>query len=223
MTLTGRPRPAERCHQRRAPAVGRRRSRVPAPRRRGARRVRARVSRAAGCSSPATSRRDSSWSSPVSSTAGRRGCRFSTSPAARRFATSRWPSGPASSCRAPRPKSWPAGASTRFASQPTIAAPLVVDLCTGSGVIALAIAQEVRGATVHAVEREAAAYEWAERNATGHRRHRPPRRRRARAARARRHRRPRRRQPALPARRASRSRRPRGSRPRSGRRAMGRR
>jgi release factor glutamine methyltransferase len=45
--------------------------------------------------------------------------------------------------------------------------PLVVDLCTGSGVIALAIAQEVRGATVHAVEREAAAYEWARRNATG--------------------------------------------------------
>jgi release factor glutamine methyltransferase len=47
------------------------------------------------------------------------------------------------------------------------AAPLVVDLCTGSGVIALSIAHEVRGATVHAVEREAAAYEWAERNAMG--------------------------------------------------------
>src|SRR5450631_3319834 len=47
------------------------------------------------------------------------------------------------------------------------AAPLVVDLCTGSGVIALAIAQEVRGAVVHAVEREAAAYEWARRNAMG--------------------------------------------------------
>ena len=45
--------------------------------------------------------------------------------------------------------------------------PLVVDLCTGSGVIALSIAHEVRGATVHAVEREAAAYEWARRNATG--------------------------------------------------------
>jgi release factor glutamine methyltransferase len=44
---------------------------------------------------------------------------------------------------------------------------LVVDLCTGSGVIALSIAQEVRGATVHAVEREEAAYEWARRNATG--------------------------------------------------------
>jgi release factor glutamine methyltransferase len=45
--------------------------------------------------------------------------------------------------------------------------PLVVDLCTGSGVIALSIAHEVRGATVHAVEREAAAYEWARRNAIG--------------------------------------------------------
>jgi release factor glutamine methyltransferase len=45
--------------------------------------------------------------------------------------------------------------------------PLVVDLCTGSGVIALSIAHEVRGATVHAVEREAAAYDWARRNATG--------------------------------------------------------
>jgi release factor glutamine methyltransferase len=45
--------------------------------------------------------------------------------------------------------------------------PLVVDLCTGSGVIALSIAHEVRGATVHAVERETAAYEWARRNATG--------------------------------------------------------
>jgi release factor glutamine methyltransferase len=45
--------------------------------------------------------------------------------------------------------------------------PLVVDLCTGSGVIALSIAHEVRGATVHAVEREADAYDWARRNATG--------------------------------------------------------
>jgi release factor glutamine methyltransferase len=45
--------------------------------------------------------------------------------------------------------------------------PLVVDLCTGSGVIALSIAHEVRSATVHAVEREGAAYEWARRNATG--------------------------------------------------------
>jgi release factor glutamine methyltransferase len=45
--------------------------------------------------------------------------------------------------------------------------PIVVDLCTGSGAIALSIAQEVRSATVHAVERESAAHEWAQRNATG--------------------------------------------------------
>ncbi len=43
-------------------------------------------------------------------------------------------------------------------------APVVVDLCTGSGVIALAIAQEVPGAVVHAVEQSAAAVRWARRN-----------------------------------------------------------
>jgi release factor glutamine methyltransferase len=48
-------------------------------------------------------------------------------------------------------------------------APLVVDLCTGSAAIALSIAHEVPGATVHGVEREAAAYEWACRNAAGSR------------------------------------------------------
>ena len=53
------------------------------------------------------------------------------------------------------------------ARDPSNRAPVVVDLCTGSGVIALSIAHEVRGATVHAVEREAAAYEWARRNAAG--------------------------------------------------------
>lgn len=45
--------------------------------------------------------------------------------------------------------------------------PLVVDLCTGSAAIALSIAHEVTGASVHAVEREYEAYEWARRNATG--------------------------------------------------------
>jgi release factor glutamine methyltransferase len=43
----------------------------------------------------------------------------------------------------------------------------VVDLCTGSAAIALSIAHEVEGATVHAVERELPAVEWARRNATG--------------------------------------------------------
>jgi len=41
---------------------------------------------------------------------------------------------------------------------------VVVDLCTGSGAIALAVAQEVATATVHAVELDADAYRWAVRN-----------------------------------------------------------
>jgi release factor glutamine methyltransferase len=39
-------------------------------------------------------------------------------------------------------------------------APLCVDLCTGSGAIALALADEVPGATVHAVERDPDALAW---------------------------------------------------------------
>jgi release factor glutamine methyltransferase len=45
--------------------------------------------------------------------------------------------------------------------------PVVVDLCTGSGAIALAVATEVPGARVHAVELDEAAHRWAERNLTG--------------------------------------------------------
>lgn len=41
---------------------------------------------------------------------------------------------------------------------------VVVDLCTGSGAIAVAIAQEVPQAQVHAVELDAAAHAWALRN-----------------------------------------------------------
>ncbi len=41
----------------------------------------------------------------------------------------------------------------------------MVDLCTGSGTIAFALANEVPGAVVHAVERDPAALEWARRNA----------------------------------------------------------
>jgi release factor glutamine methyltransferase len=48
-----------------------------------------------------------------------------------------------------------------------LAAPVVVDLCAGSAAIALSIAHEVKGAVVHAVEREPAAAQWARRNATG--------------------------------------------------------
>jgi len=47
--------------------------------------------------------------------------------------------------------------------------PVVVDLCTGSGALALAIADEVPGARVHAVETSPEALPWARRNiaATG--------------------------------------------------------
>src|SRR5215475_15632832 len=45
-----------------------------------------------------------------------------------------------------------------------VADPVVVDLGTGSGAIALAIAQEVPGAQVHAVEADPLARSWAERN-----------------------------------------------------------
>ncbi len=45
--------------------------------------------------------------------------------------------------------------------------PVVVDLCTGSGVIARSIADEVPEARVHAVELDPAAHAWAERNLTG--------------------------------------------------------
>lgn len=41
---------------------------------------------------------------------------------------------------------------------------VVVDLCTGSGAIALAVATEVPGARVHAVELDKDAHAWAERN-----------------------------------------------------------
>ena len=43
-------------------------------------------------------------------------------------------------------------------------APVVVDLCCGSGAIALSVADEVPDAEVHAVELDPAAHAWAERN-----------------------------------------------------------
>jgi release factor glutamine methyltransferase len=45
--------------------------------------------------------------------------------------------------------------------------PVVVDLCTGSGAIALSIATEVPGARVYACEIDAGAHAWAERNLAG--------------------------------------------------------
>ncbi|MCU1602032.1 MAG: hemK [Frankiales bacterium] len=44
---------------------------------------------------------------------------------------------------------------------------VVVDLCTGSGAIAKSIAAEVPGIVVHAVDKDAAAVEWARRNLAG--------------------------------------------------------
>ena len=49
----------------------------------------------------------------------------------------------------------------------SLASPVVVDLCTGSGAVAKAIADEVPAATVHAVELDEAALPWAERNLAG--------------------------------------------------------
>lgn len=45
--------------------------------------------------------------------------------------------------------------------------PVVVDLCTGSGAIAKAVADEVPHARVYAVELDPAAHSWAERNLAG--------------------------------------------------------
>ncbi|MEV0264585.1 peptide chain release factor N(5)-glutamine methyltransferase [Streptomyces sp. NPDC050617] len=47
--------------------------------------------------------------------------------------------------------------------------PLIVDLCTGSGAIALALAQEVPRSRVHAVELDEAALTWARKNVEGSR------------------------------------------------------
>ncbi|HYH34693.1 MAG TPA: peptide chain release factor N(5)-glutamine methyltransferase [Nocardioides sp.] len=49
----------------------------------------------------------------------------------------------------------------------TVPQPVVVDLCTGSGAIARAVADEVPGARVHAVELDPGAHAWAERNLAG--------------------------------------------------------
>lgn len=48
-----------------------------------------------------------------------------------------------------------------------VAAPVVVDLCTGSGAVAAAVKDEVPDAEVHAVELDEQAYAWAERNLSG--------------------------------------------------------
>jgi release factor glutamine methyltransferase len=74
--------------------------------------------------------------------------------------------GPESSCPA-RDQCWPAG---RGPAREVLAAgrtPVVVDLCTGSGAMALALATEVPEAQVHAVELDENAHAWAVRNLSG--------------------------------------------------------
>ena len=66
-----------------------------------------------------------------------------------------------------------------------VAEPVVADLGTGSGAIALAIGQEVPRARVHAVEADPLARAWAERNVSRVRRERPVHRRAGHAARGR--------------------------------------
>lgn len=48
-----------------------------------------------------------------------------------------------------------------------LSAPIIVDLCTGSGAIALSIVDEVPGARVYAVELDEVAFGWAHRNLAG--------------------------------------------------------
>ena len=82
----------------------------------------------------------------AASTGGPPGSRCSTSPGVAASATSSSRSGRGSSC--PRPETEVrrrVGASTRLARRRT-RPPVVVDLCTGSGAIALAVAHEVPGA-----------------------------------------------------------------------------
>ncbi|KAA1397867.1 peptide chain release factor N(5)-glutamine methyltransferase [Aeromicrobium ginsengisoli] len=48
-----------------------------------------------------------------------------------------------------------------------LSSPVVVELCAGAGAIALSVVHEVPGASVHAVELDEKAYEWAQRNLAG--------------------------------------------------------
>ncbi|MDO5731049.1 peptide chain release factor N(5)-glutamine methyltransferase [Corynebacterium sphenisci] len=52
----------------------------------------------------------------------------------------------------------------RYLRENTLREPIVVDLCTGTGAIALAVAAALPGARVHAVERSPEALAWARRN-----------------------------------------------------------
>ncbi len=60
-----------------------------------------------------------------------------------------------------------AAANLVMADRPEGPTALVVDLCAGSGAIAAAVAREVPGSRVHAVEVNAGAHAWAQRNLAG--------------------------------------------------------
>jgi release factor glutamine methyltransferase len=71
----------------------------------------------------------------------------------------------------PRPESEPvAGWAVDAARNAGVPKPRVVDLCSGSGAIALAVAHEVPNAEVHAVELDENALEWLRRNASARQR-----------------------------------------------------
>jgi release factor glutamine methyltransferase len=69
----------------------------------------------------------------------------------------------------PRPETeavagWAIDALATEVARPAGAGPCCVDLCTGSGAVALALADEVPGARVHAVDADPGALAWARRN-----------------------------------------------------------
>ncbi|KRE55095.1 peptide chain release factor N(5)-glutamine methyltransferase [Phycicoccus sp. Soil748] len=64
----------------------------------------------------------------------------------------------------PRPETEVVAGLAIDAARAVVAAPVVVDLCTGSGAIALAVADELPSATVYAVELGEDAHAWAARN-----------------------------------------------------------
>ncbi|MFF3855314.1 peptide chain release factor N(5)-glutamine methyltransferase [Micromonospora sp. NPDC002575] len=73
--------------------------------------------------------------------------------------------GPAAHGGSPAPGGGPATGPASAGRPTTAGGPLVVDLCSGSGAIALAVAQETPAARVVAVERSPAALAWLRRNA----------------------------------------------------------
>lgn len=72
----------------------------------------------------------------------------------------------------PRPETellagWAVERATALRESVAVASPVLVDLCTGSGAVAKALADEVPGARVHAVELDESAHSWAVRNLEG--------------------------------------------------------